>query len=85
MIKHYKFFQNTKCEFFPCHKMENIEDFNCLFCYCPLYFLGKNCGGNFEYTSKNIKNCTNCTIPHIKDKGYNYIINKIKEFNKINN
>ena len=32
----YSFFQHTQCEFFPCHKTAKPEDFNCLFCYCPL-------------------------------------------------
>ena len=33
----YSFFQHTACEFFPCHETAHPEDFNCLFCYCPLY------------------------------------------------
>lgn len=35
----YSFFQHTACEFFPCHETAHPEDFNCLFCYCPLYAL----------------------------------------------
>ena len=49
MSEYYKFFQNKKCEYFPCHKGIPEADFNCLFCYCPLYTLGKSCGGNCEY------------------------------------
>lgn len=49
MSEHYKFFQNKECEYFPCHKVKNTENFNCLFCYCPLYALGDKCGGNFKY------------------------------------
>ena len=37
--KHYAFFQNTACEYFPCHETKFPERFNCLFCYCPLYAL----------------------------------------------
>ena len=48
--RHYAFFQNRDCEYFPCHETKHPEDFNCLFCYCPLYALGKDCGGNFRYT-----------------------------------
>ena len=44
--KAYSFFCNAECEFFPCHKTNDLENFNCLFCYCPLYALGENCGGN---------------------------------------
>ena len=47
--RHYAFYQNTQCEYFPCHKTAHPEDFNCLFCYCPLYALGRRCGGNFRY------------------------------------
>ncbi len=33
--KHYTWFQNRECEYFPCHKGVREEEFNCLFCYCP--------------------------------------------------
>ena len=52
---HYSFFQHTACEFFPCHETAHPEDFNCLFCYCPLYALGDRCGGNFRYIGDGIK------------------------------
>ena len=42
----YSFVQHKECEFFPCHETAHPEDFNCLFCYCPLYTLGSKCGGN---------------------------------------
>ena len=74
----YKFFSNTKCEYFPCHKTNDPENFNCLFCYCPLYALKDKCGGNFRYTDKGIKDCTNCTLPHRRDN-YDYIIGKFKD------
>jgi Zn-finger protein len=70
----YKFFQNKTCEYFACHKTENIENFNCLFCFCPLYTI-KNCGGNFKILKNGIKDCTNCLIPHYN---YDYVIDKIK-------
>ena len=66
-MENYKFYQNTKCEYFPCHKCADEKNFNCLFCYCPLYALGENCGGNFSYTQQGIKDCTNCLRPHRKD------------------
>ena len=65
--RNYSFFQNRDCEYFPCHKIKNIENFNCLFCYCPLYFLGEKCGGAFEYTKKGIKSCVKCVFPHQKE------------------
>jgi Zn-finger protein len=75
----YKFFQHRRCEYFPCHRVKEENAFNCLFCYCPLYLL-EDCGGNNVFND-GIKNCTDCTIPHL-EKGYDYIINKIIERNK---
>jgi hypothetical protein len=79
-----KFFQNIKCNHFPCHKYVDKRIFNCLFCFCPLYFL-PNCEGNYKIKS-GIKDCSKCTIPHQKDK-YNFIIKKLVEnlkYKKIN-
>ena len=76
------YFKNNDCEYFPCHKVEDDEYFNCLFCYCPLYTLGDKCGGNFTYNEKGIKDCANCTLPHSK-KGYDYIIKKFPELSAI--
>lgn len=58
------FFQNQECEYFPCHKTAHPEDFNCLFCYCPLYALGERCGGNVCYTERGVKDCSACLFPH---------------------
>ena len=77
-MEHYKFFQNEKCEYFPCHKCENTADFNCLFCYCPLYGLGDKCGGNFCYTEGGIKDCSRCLVPH-KRENYDYMMEKMGE------
>ena len=74
----FKFFQHRECEFFPCHKTEDEENFNCLFCYCPLYALGENCGGNFKYTEDGIKDCSDCLVPH-KKKNYEYIMSKFMD------
>ncbi|MFZ7119994.1 MAG: cysteine-rich small domain-containing protein [Eubacteriaceae bacterium] len=74
----FKFFNHKECEYFPCHDCENLDDFNCLFCYCPLYTLGDKCGGNFTYTKKGIKNCKNCTIPHTRE-GYEIILEKMDD------
>ena len=35
----YSFFNHKECEYFPCHETAHPEEFNCLFCYCPLYTL----------------------------------------------
>ena len=74
----YRFFCNRECEFFPCHDVADSGDFNCLFCYCPLYALGSECGGDFSYTAEGIKDCSGCLIPHGKD-AYEYISGRIEE------
>ncbi len=71
-----RYFSNRSCQYFPCHRSENTEDFNCLFCYCPLYALGDQCGGGFRYTDKGIKDCTDCDIPH-REGGYAYVLEHI--------
>ena len=76
--KHYSFFRNTECEYFPCHRIADPARFSCLFCYCPLYMLGPHCGGNFRYTEKGIKDCTDCLIPHLPEN-YGRITGKFKE------
>ena len=63
----FSFFQNTNCKFFPCHSAADPEQFNCLFCFCPLYALGENCGGSFTYTADGIKDCSRCLYPHRKE------------------
>lgn len=76
--RHYAFFQNTACEFFPCHKTAHPEDFNCLFCYCPLYTLGKRCGGGFCYTENDVKDCSGCLLPHRRES-YDTIVSRFGE------
>ena len=82
MENSYRFYQNRDCEYFPCHKVQNEAEFNCLFCFCPLYALGSGCGGNCSYTEKGIKDCSNCLLPH-SPKGYDYITGKFKEVAEI--
>ena len=76
-MANYDFFQNSKCEYFPCHKCNDMENFSCLFCYCPLYALGDRCGGNFTYTKDGIKDCSSCLIPHRREN-YDRIMEKMK-------
>ena len=65
--KEYSYFSHKNCEYFPCHKGADPENFNCLFCYCPLYALGDKCGGNFRFTESGIKDCTECKLPHRRE------------------
>ena len=80
--KKYAFFQHRDCEFFPCHKGVAEEDFNCLFCWCPLYALGQNCGGAFRYLADGTKDCSACAKPHRRDN-YDAIVEKFPELQKL--
>lgn len=72
--EYYKFVQNRKCEYFPCHETTDPDRFNCLFCYCPLYLLKEDCGGHFSYDNEwGIKDCSGCMIPHGRG-AYDYIV-----------
>lgn len=79
--KNFSFFRHETCEYFPCHKTRKKEEFNCLFCYCPLYPLQDRCGGNFTYCG-DIKDCSGCTLPHQK-RNYGYIMSRFREVAEI--
>ena len=76
--KRYAFVQHKECEFFPCHNTSCPEEFNCLFCYCPLYALGDKCGGAFKYTENGVKDCSGCLIPHRREN-YEKICEKMSD------
>ena len=77
-LRHYDFFQNRECEFFPCHENVDPAVFSCLFCYCPLYALGDRCGGSLRYTPEGIKDCSHCLRPHCREN-YDSICRKMGE------
>lgn len=59
-----RFFANKACRYYPCHA--DCEELNCLFCYCPMYFLPK-CPGAPEYIERDgvrVKKCAACSFPH---------------------
>lgn len=69
----HRFFENTACQYYPCHKGE--EAINCLFCFCPLYPLA-HCPGTPTYTESGgrmIKDCSSCTFPH-RAENYDAVI-----------
>lgn len=82
MKNSYRFFENRDCQYFPCHK--GLEDFNCMFCYCPFY-LSEKCPGNPVFVSRGnneiIKDCTDCNFPH-RPESYDVIIRWIMHENK---
>lgn len=73
-----RFFENRSCAYFPCHRGMEGEPFNCLFCYCPLYALGRACGGSFAYNERGIKDCSGCTFPH-RPENYDRLIARYSE------
>ena len=80
--KHYAFFQNRQCEFFPCHKTDDPNNFNCLFCYCPLYALGRACGGDYTYNERGVKDCSDCTFPH-RPENYDRLLARYGDILKV--
>lgn len=79
ITENYKKFSHKECEFYPCHKIEDGEDQNCLFCYCPLAWL--KCPGTYTIieSPKNIlrKDCSQCTITH-GNKGWEIVQHWLK-------
>ena len=75
----FPFFTHEDCPHFPCHTGVPANEFNCAFCYCPLYALGNKCGGNFSYNEKGIKCCTDCALPHQGDAGLGMVKAHFKE------
>ena len=79
MENSYRFFKNKECKYFPCHTTPEKDEFNCLFCFCPLYLLGDGCGGAYLRSgAKNTKDCSDCHLPHMPDY-YDTIVSKLKE------
>jgi Zn-finger protein len=75
-MKHsYKYFSNTDCVYFPCHPYIDKDNFNCLFCYCPLHGFDE-CKGTPEVLKNGIKDCSNCIRPHLAEN-YEDIVNEL--------
>lgn len=77
-VQKFRFFSHRECEYFPCHANADPEHFNCLFCWCPLYTLGEQCGGNFSYTDGGVKDCSACLLPH-NPASYDYICGRFSD------
>lgn len=77
-MKNFKFFTNFSCEYFPCHSNTDKQNFNCLFCYCPLYLID-DCLGTPSFLANGIKDCSNCDFPH-KKENYEAINKKLYEY-----
>ncbi|MCL4476132.1 MAG: PAS domain-containing protein [Nitrospirae bacterium] len=69
-----RFYCNYDCKYFPCHETDS-ENFNCIFCYCPMYYL-HSCLGSPQYLTGSgsvIKDCSRCDFPH-RPENYETII-----------
>lgn len=81
MENSYKYFKNEKCRYFPCHPGMPGDEFNCLFCFCPMNPY-EDCLGKPDYIKrpggKIVKDCSGCAFPHDPQ---NY--RKIMEFLKV--
>lgn len=78
MENSYRFFENRDCRYFPCH--EGLDNFNCLFCYCPLYFLDE-CPGTpvtIESCGKKIRDCSDCVFPH-RPENYGRMMEQLRK------
>lgn len=64
----FSFLQNRACAYFPCHPLGDLEleSFNCLFCYCPLYLIPE-CGGDYSILPNGVKDCSACLVPHRRE------------------
>ena len=82
MPNSHRFFANKDCMYYPCHEMPGGVDLNCLFCYCPLYAHGQDCGGIFSYTKDGeLKLCMDCHLPHEADY-YDEVIKNLAAVSK---
>ncbi|MCL2202623.1 MAG: cysteine-rich small domain-containing protein [Defluviitaleaceae bacterium] len=83
MEQSYRFFSNKACIHFPCHAAPEEAEFNCLFCYCPLYHLGDECGGIFKWVKHEdtkLKLCMDCHLPHTPEY-YDVIMQRLEPKN----
>ncbi|WP_028588389.1 cysteine-rich small domain-containing protein [Desulfocurvus vexinensis] len=71
----HRFFRNTACAYFPCHEVDDETQFNCLFCFCPLYWL-EDCDGTPAFRG-GVKDCTGCTLPHAP-QGYDTVLARLR-------
>ncbi len=81
MQNSFRFFQNRDCEYFPCHRVEKEDGFNCLFCYCPLYFKEK-CVGTPTFIindrGQRIKDCSQCDKIH-RPEMYDAVMHELQK------
>lgn len=75
--KHFAFYTNKECEYYPATGAGG-DGVQLLFCYCPLYMLGRKCGGNFTYLESGVKDCSKCLVPHRREN-YGFIADSFQK------
>lgn len=60
-MENYKYFVNKNCEYYPCHRGVDPEEWSCLFCYCPWFW---HCGSK----GKDGILCPDCIMPHDRNR-----------------
>lgn len=81
MKNSYSFYSNKECVYYPCHK--ELDVFNCMFCFCPLYSY-INCLGTPKYIDSKdgtVKDCSECLFPH-RAENYNKIVKFLSDNKK---
>ena len=77
----HQYFKNQDCQYFPCHQGMEGEEFNCLFCYCPMNPY-EDCLGKSRYIKRSngkvVKDCSGCTFPH-EPRNYQMIMDFLKK------
>ena len=71
----FKCFTNIDCQYYPCHEVDG--ELNCMFCYCPLYFL--DCPGNYTMIDGKIKDCSACIFPHQGEKSWDLVQEELQK------
>ena len=77
MKNNYSFVTNISCEYLPCHQGIDKEEFNCLFCFCPLYHI-PGCPGTPKMLLNGVKDCSSCVFPHVASN-YTHILSFLRK------
>ena len=75
--KHFAFYTNKECEYYPCHPVPEGTEFNCpVLALSPLY-VGRK-WGNFTYLESGVKDCSECLVPHRREN-YGFIADSFQK------
>ena len=78
MSTNYKCFSHRDCEFYPCHRNADPGPFQLPFLLLSLYFLGRECGGEYRLLDNGVKDCSDCLFPH-RPENYDAVVQKLQQ------